>query len=87
MPLAALGVALQGLDAPLSLIMAAVQGLLAEAVVPPYQIENLGGMGAKLKPRHRTRHWSSMAAVPTPWQLVMEDDRADEEELFAIGVL
>ncbi|HOF29438.1 MAG TPA: hypothetical protein PK441_01220 [Burkholderiaceae bacterium] len=86
MPLAAIGVALQGLDAPLSAIMAAVQGLLVSSV-QPFLFENLGGLVAKPRPRHRMRRWSSMAAVPTPWQLLMEAERADEEDLFSIGVL
>lgn len=43
--------------------------------------------GARIKPRLRTRRWRSLGAVPTPWQLVMEDDCNDEEDLFCIGVL
>jgi len=79
-----LAVALQGLG--YGSFLSALQGL-AEVTVAPADIEPTPpGALAPVKVRHRTRRWSSFAAIPTPWEALFDAEREDEELLFEIGV-
>ena len=86
MPLAALGVAAQGLDAPLSAIMVAVQGLL------PRDQEDVDVFGAQgilgaVRVRRRVRRWKSLASVPNPLDLLDDTDQRNLAILLSEGCL
>ena len=79
-----LAVALQGIG--FATLLTALQGLLAVTIAPGTEDPPRGSL-APIKPRHRTRRWSSLAAVPLPLDLLAESERQDEELLFELGVL
>lgn len=86
MPLAALGVASQGLDAPLSAIMAAVQGLLPRDAQDVDVFSPQGILGA-VRVRRRVRRWKSLASVPLPLDLLDETDQRNLAILLSEGCL
>ena len=79
-----LAVALQGIG--YATLLVSLQGLVAVTVAPP-PIELATGSQAAFTPRRRVRRWVPLASAPNPYELLLEANRRDEEELVLLGAL
>lgn len=79
-----LAVALQGIG--YATLLVSLQGLVAVTVAPT-PVELTTGTHATITPRRRVRRWVPLASAPNPYELLLEANRRDEEELLLLGAL